>query len=376
MNFFKRLRLHTRLLLRSKFVLISLILLLNLGLLLGIQIYRDPAFPGSLISSAAYEFGLHKHGPYYNDNVDDLKRYTFMGLLTLPTSEHDVYFNATRVLVYKLKHHPETKSKYPVHVLVMKGVDEWKIERLRLDGAEIIMVDQIKTEDLIESGLSIGMGSYRYQYMFTKLSVFEQTQFDKVCILDSDLLVLKNMDDIFDTPYVYESPAEPDMFSFPIFKKPDDEEDYQFSDNFDAYGAPRSEFYPYLLGACDDRNPGHATPPEESETFNAGLMLVHPSSLHMHRIKKIARYPYMYDDARMMEQSLLNLAYNKYGWFPWTRLDFSYNGVWVTEEDLPYLRAAHGKFWEYDNTEFPQILTAEWHKAFGELLAFHDYVVE
>ncbi|EPY54001.1 acetylglucosaminyltransferase [Schizosaccharomyces cryophilus OY26] len=351
----------------------SIKIVINLGLLFVLHIYRNTVFPSSMVPSAAFEQGSNKHGPFYNGDSDDPSRYTYMGLLTLPTSDDDVYFNATRLLVYRLKHHPETKSQYPVHILVMKGVDEWKIDRLGKDGANIIMVDRVRTEDLVGEGESIVPGSNRYEYMFTKLSVFEQTQFDKVCILDSDLLIRKNIDDVFKTPYTYTSPAAPDMDRFPMFQKPGSDDDFQFVDEFEVYGASKQEFYPYLLAAADDRNPGHPTPPEPSETFNAGLMLVHPSKLHLHRIKMIARFPYMYENARMMEQSLLNLAYNTYGWFPWTRIDFSYNGVWITDEDLPYIRAAHGKFWEYDNQDFPSVLAAEWSQAFGEMTAFYNY---
>ncbi|EPX72428.1 acetylglucosaminyltransferase [Schizosaccharomyces octosporus yFS286] len=374
MDLWNRVKFVSKALLRSKLLLVAFLIVMNLGLLFVLHVY--PA--SSLINSAAYELGLSKHGPFHNQVSDDPSRYTYMGLLTLPTSDDDVYFNATRLLVYRLIHHPETKSQYPVHILVMKGVDEWKIDRLRKDGANIIMVDRVRTEDLVDEGQSITPGSNRYEYMFTKLSVFEQTQFDKVCILDSDLLIRKNIDDIFQTPYRYTSPEALDTNRLPLFQKPDDDddEDYQFIDNFELYGSSKEEFYPYLIAASDDRNPGHPTPPEPSDTFNAGLMLVHPSKLHLHRIKMIARYPYMYEYARMMEQSLLNLAYNAYGWFPWTRIDFSYNGVWITDEDLPYIRAAHGKFWEHDNQLFPSVLAAEWSQAFGEMTAFYNYESE
>lgn len=41
-------------------------------------------------------------------------------------------------------------------------------------------------------------GSRRFQDVFTKLRVLELTEYSKVCLLDSDMLVRDNIDEIFD----------------------------------------------------------------------------------------------------------------------------------------------------------------------------------
>ncbi|EEB08023.1 acetylglucosaminyltransferase [Schizosaccharomyces japonicus yFS275] len=298
-------------------------------------------------------------------------RYTYLTFLTPPTTEEDFYFNATRLWAYRLLHREPVKTKYEVHVMVMKGVEEWKIQRLKKDGAKVILVDPLLPQDFVEEGAQVLTGSPRWQHMFTKLRVFELEQFDKVCIVDSDLLILRNMDDIFDTPYATQ-PPQPDIAKAHNFVNPNDNERYIFVDDFSAYSVKHEDMYPYLLAATDDRSNDHPIPVRPASMFNAGLMLLKPSKLHMQRLLTIARYPYMYEDARMMEQSLLNLAYDEDGWFPWTRIDWSYNGVWCQPNDHPYLRAAHGKFWDTSLDEFHPMYVADWWQAYGEMIVYHE----
>ncbi|KAL2316465.1 Acetylglucosaminyltransferase [Schizosaccharomyces pombe] len=312
-----------------------------------------------------------------NDNAvlkEEPGKYTYMSLFTMPSTEEDYYFNATRVLIHRLKYHPTTKSKYPIHILALRGVDEWKIERFRKDGASVIVIDPIASSDIVYDTSSFSQEiSARYEQMFSKLRIFEQIQFDKICVIDSDILIMKNIDDIFDTPYMYQQINTLNYTRLPSYTKPDDDTVYHFNEDFKEYGASRSEFYPYLLAAVSDRGEHHSIPPEDTPYFNAGLMLIRPSELHFNRILKIGRFPYMYENAKMMEQSLLNLAFSLDGWFPWTRLDPYYNGVWPSIDERPLLKTAHGKFWNIGSSEFAPVYLADWYAAYGEMLSFHKY---
>ncbi|WBW73808.1 alpha-1,3-galactosyltransferase Otg1 [Schizosaccharomyces osmophilus] len=303
----------------------------------------------------------------------DPNKYTFLALLTPPSSENDPYFNATRVLVHRLKHHPVTKSKYPIHIMVLRGVDEWKIRRLEADGASVLLVDPISPSDIVVDLDSMDNDiSDRIRHMFTKLRIFELTQFDKLCVIDSDILPLKNIDDIFDVPYQGKPPT-PIPSEQREYKDPKDGSSHFFSEDFADYDTNIDDFYPYLLAAATDRGEHHMIPPEPLGSFNAGMMLIRPSLAHFQRLLKIGAYPYKYENAHMMEQSLLNVAYGEHGWFPWTRVDPYYNGVWCSLPEHPHLKTAHGKFWQSDSTEFASVYLAEWYRAYGEMLAFHQY---
>ncbi|EPY52702.1 acetylglucosaminyltransferase [Schizosaccharomyces cryophilus OY26] len=356
----------THFLRRSKFILLATALLIGLCTftfhfnLLSPSVLH--AFEGQMSTEQAFV-----------DLQGDPNKYTFMALLTPPSSENDPYFNATRVLVHRLKHHPVTKSKYPIHIMVVRGVDEWKIRRLEADGASIIMVDPISPSNMVVDVESMDHDvSKRYEHMFTKLRIFEQTQFDKLCVVDSDILILKNIDDIFDTPY-QGKPRTPVKTEQRRYKDPKDDSEHYFEENFEEYGASIDDFYPYLLAAVSDRGEHHMIPPEPIGSFNAGMMLIRPSIEQFKRLLKIGAYPYKYENAHMMEQSLLNLAYEEHGWFPWTRVDPYYNGVWCSPDEYHHLKTAHGKFWNIGSSEFAPVYLAEWFRAYGEMLAFHQY---
>ncbi|EPX72719.1 acetylglucosaminyltransferase [Schizosaccharomyces octosporus yFS286] len=305
----------------------------------------------------------------------DPKKYTFLALLTPSSSDDDPYFNATRVLVHRLKYHPVTKSKYPIHIMVLRGTDEWKIRRLEADGASILLVDPISPSDMVLDLDSMANDiTDRFQHMFTKLRIFQQTQFDKLCVVDSDILPLKNIDDIFDTPF-QGKPPNPIPSDQHRYRNPNDGMSHFFLEDFQDYNATIDDFYPYLLAATYDRGEHHLIPPEPTGYFNAGLMLIRPSLFHFERLLKIGAYPYKYDHARMMEQSLLNVAFGEHGWFPWTPVDPFYNGVWCSPPEYRHLKTAHGKFWQFDSTEFASIYFAEWYRAYGEMLAFHQYQI-
>lgn len=111
----------------------------------------------------------------------------------------DVYFLGARLLAYQLIHAPETKSNNSIPFLVVAthDVSEAKKERLRQDGAEVVVVD-----DLIAEWIGDPRNNPRFKDVMTKLRVWEMTQYDRICLIDGDTVLMENIDGVFDDPAV------------------------------------------------------------------------------------------------------------------------------------------------------------------------------
>jgi alpha-N-acetylglucosamine transferase len=113
------------------------------------------------------------------------------------SEEEDVYLLGARLLAYQLIHDPKTKSNdsIPFIVIVTNTVTPAKIERLQRDGAVVVVV-----EDLIASWVT--KINPRFKDVMTKLRLWELTQFERICLIDSDTVLMDNIDGVFDDPAV------------------------------------------------------------------------------------------------------------------------------------------------------------------------------
>jgi alpha-N-acetylglucosamine transferase len=157
---------------------------------------------------------------------------TFLAGNDKPEDE-DVYLLGARLLAYQLIHDSRTKSNssIPFIVIVTKTVTPAKIERLQRDGAVVIVVD-----DLVSHWIK--KVNPRFKDVMTKLRLWEFTQFERICLIDGDTVLMDNIDGVFDDPavklldtqrkakavkddeaplpseYAFASTAEPSMCSF------------------------------------------------------------------------------------------------------------------------------------------------------------------
>lgn len=147
-----------------------------------------------------------------------------------------------------------------------------------------------------------------------------------------------------------------------------------FRETLSDYGYTPSSFYPYVFYAVSD--PGGSRknetgPPRPTKDLNAGMMVFSPSKKHHARIMSLATQPHLWNYGLSMEQDLLRLAFNASGKFPWSPLDWRYNGLWAKKEDLALNTATiHGKTWSHDiDTEFAMDseLTSIFWRALGQV---------
>lgn len=98
---------------------------------------------------------------------------------------NDEYLNAARVLYYNLR---ELQTKYKLVIMVPEG---HQLELFEGDGIEFIDIP-----DLQQS--SSAHASERYRFCINKIFLWTLVQYDKLCWLDVDLLLLHNIDELFD----------------------------------------------------------------------------------------------------------------------------------------------------------------------------------
>lgn len=187
-------------------------------------------------------------------------RYAFATFLselddeTTKKDQDDVYLTCTRMLAYQLLHDPETRTNtsIPFVVLVSPGVPQEKRDRLTSEGAIVVEFPSINMEWMKP-------GRERWKHVMDKLNVFQLTQFDKVLLLDSDIVVFKRLDGVF------QDPATEIMQNLGMEENIKDDEGTQ----------PQA----YLMAA--DTSPvggsNHKWPAERTGPLNAGFVVIHPS---------------------------------------------------------------------------------------------------
>ena len=122
--------------------------------------------------------------------------YSYVTVLT-----DDSYVYGVMILAYTLK---QTKSKYPLHVLITEDVS----------GATKEILNQLNITYQLVDKIPIPQNIYNHNFQIdpriaatwinclTKLKAFDLTQFEKIVFLDADLLLLKNIDHLFNYPHL------------------------------------------------------------------------------------------------------------------------------------------------------------------------------
>ncbi len=104
------------------------------------------------------------------------------------------YLGGVKVLKKSLE---LVSSKYPLTVLIPEGIDEEIIEELI---AENISYSTVKPFD--DSIFKAENTVSHWKDTFFKLEIFNQLSYDKIVFLDADMVVLKNIDALFDYPHM------------------------------------------------------------------------------------------------------------------------------------------------------------------------------
>ena len=110
---------------------------------------------------------------------------------------NDKYFPGIKGLYFSWK---RTNPRYPLYIMIGRSVSE-NVRMVLSSMANLIDIESIDVGNIIERSNQESFNT-RWNFTFDKLLVFEQTQFDKVVFLDADMMILQNLDDLFDKPHM------------------------------------------------------------------------------------------------------------------------------------------------------------------------------
>lgn len=104
------------------------------------------------------------------------------------------YLEGTLALAESLK---QTKTNYPLTVLITDEISRQVEEELKRFGINVIRKNKVEIPEVIKQKNNRGNFSH-WSNTFDKLLLFELVEFDKLVYLDSDMFVRKNIDELFE----------------------------------------------------------------------------------------------------------------------------------------------------------------------------------
>ena len=207
-------------------------------------------------------------------------------------------------------------TDHPLVVMVTDGVDAASRQVLADDGCAVREVAPISPD----GGVLDGYANARFGEVWTKLAAWGLVEHEKVVVLDADMLVVANMDELFEVDLVGDAlaachacrcnPAR--IASYP------------------ASWTPAGCFYTYCRGV------DHVEQPDVVDSYlNGGLLVLRPDADvlasmlgELGALEDLGRYPFA-------EQDYLNERYSG----RWRPLPWVYNA-------LKTLPAQHPEVWE------------------------------
>lgn len=267
--------------------------------------------------------------PRNPSKTDESKPYTFAVFFSPALDRKGLYFLNVRMLIHRLLHHPRTKTRkgYKVTVIVPRNLPEHFRRILRKDGAILYFTDILS----IDKNPAVS----RFRDTWTKLTVWNMTDYSRVALYDSDVLILENHDGIFEPEYV---------------QLQDQPERYKPNPNI-----PK-ELYPYLFTAAADtylsyrfqRMPFTFT---GNELFNNGLFITKPDPNWLEFMLHLLKDPCWLPTDGIADQSFMNHLFHRDGPFPWRVLDIKYNKNVPQDDDL-----SHGVYGVHTHLDDPSFI--------------------
>ncbi len=329
---------------RRHFYLLLTVLLVSFA---SIFFYRQKHFLLQHIPNTFPSFSSNRDKPRY-------AYATFLSTRVHNDSEDDPYFTATRVLTYQLLHRPSTRTQLglPLLVVVPPHVSKRKQQILAAEGATVIPVTLLNPTNWTASP-----GQARWVDQFTKLRLFELTQYDRILYMDTDMLLTRPLDAVFDEPEVAK----------PCWTKND-------SQSMQLREAPMPQQY-VIAGVTDNEGPGntHPAPARPGTRLNGGFFVLQPSRTLFDYYESLLQSEGRFDPG-LMEMALLNYAHRHNGPMPWVSLvPGRWSSNWPALRDWHELGCAtlHDKFWSKENKNWiERELVEMWWRVQGQMEGF------
>jgi len=228
------------------------------------------------------------------------------------------YLAGTLVLDYGLK---ETHSKYPLVVMVTPELPQEGRDVLKKRAIPIREIQPLKPE---EGTHNLASADERFRDTWTKLRAFELEEFDRVVLLDSDMIVKENMDDLMEVQLPPGGIAAAHVCACNPRKFP----------HYPADWIPENCAFTAVSGPTEP-SPTPSDQPRPYGQLNSGTVVLEPS---LELAKNL--YHFLATDERVPtwsfpDQDLLTAFFHG----KWTSLPWYYNA-------LRTLRTIHSPMWD------------------------------
>lgn len=207
-------------------------------------------------------------------------------------------------------------------------------------------------EPIYPTSVATGLAYTRFNEVWTKLRAFELVEFDRVALVDSDMLVRKNMDELFNDPYVFGGRDEEWIGA-----------SWACTCNPNSIATYPEEWVPENCGFTPQNLPSAAssstvpqptdTTPRPAKLINSGLVILTPSTATMNEMIEVINTDPRIPHYRFPDQDFLADFFSP----PNRRiryLPYKYNA-------LKKLRVVHPNIWrDEEATNVHYILDKPW----------------
>lgn len=91
----------------------------------------------------------------------------------------------------------ETKTNYPFYVAITDGLSKESVDVLKNNNINLIKLDEkIDMPEKIKNK-NCKFGYSQWNNILQKLGIFQLEQFNKIVYIDSDMMILRNIDELF-----------------------------------------------------------------------------------------------------------------------------------------------------------------------------------
>ncbi|KAI8072553.1 nucleotide-diphospho-sugar transferase [Gongronella butleri] len=218
--------------------------------------------------------------------------------VTLLTGDDDAYLNGIIVLQYALL---KVRSQYPLVVLYTADEDQAVVHRLQQLGCHLRAIDAVDPPGRIEYSQA------RFRTTWSKLAVWNLVEYDRLVLVDADMLPLGNMDELMAMPLPLHHVAACHACTCNPQKEP----------NYPADWVPANCEYTHMMCTRTEREE------PRRHYFNSGLIVLRPDAA---RFSRMLQRLYAMDDLNSYvfpDQDFLNEEFEGH----WTPLPYTYNAL-------------------------------------------------
>jgi alpha-N-acetylglucosamine transferase len=301
-----------------------------------------------------------------NNDEHATSQYAWVTLLT-----RDNYLAGTRVLCRSLQN---VATRYPLVILYTDTLSESAIRQLRQDNAILKHIEPITSEDIPLPDAEQHLWPHYYD-IWTKLRVWQLTGYERVCFLDSDMVVLRNMDEVFDASIGGEANTFDIAAAHACTCNPLKIEGYP------STWTPENCAYTHQCAHSAGLSPpSPPSPGLQTEYFNSGFMVLLPSDAEYQAIIRTATEIVNLSTLLFADQDLLNLHFEgrilnmPYIYNALKTLRNYHSAIWH-DEDVKCIHYILEKPWSVDRND-PDVnngpfgkLYAKWWEIYDQLRA-------